>query len=198
MAKKSLSKVEGIQKKIAMAQEAVADMADESIKPVAFQTVLQRLLTLDETRSDITETAESKKKSRPRAPSRASKRQDQPSEEVDLTALINATKEAKEFGLIEKNILDRSSQVDRILLPLHVAHAYVSEKLTLTSGEISKFLAEFGVNVAQPNVAKTLSTIAVKYVLGDKRRKKGHAVRYRLSRPGSQYITAVIQGKSNE
>ncbi len=143
------------------------------------------------------ETSEFKAGEIKKAGTRKPKHQDKPSEAIDLTALINVAKEAEEFGLIEKNILERSSQVDRILIPLYFAHKHNPET-ALTSGEISKFLAEFGVNVAQPNVAKTLSTIAVKYVKGDKLRKQGQAVRYRLSGPGNQYITVVIQGKSNE
>ncbi len=48
MAKKPSSKVEGIQAKIEIARKAVSKMDDDSLKPVAFQTVLQQLLALDE------------------------------------------------------------------------------------------------------------------------------------------------------
>lgn len=117
---------------------------------------------------------------------------------VNLADLINQAKSSEEFERIEKNILDRSSLVDRILLPLYVAAKHISEQTKLTSGEISKFLSELGVNIAQPNVAKTLSSTALKYVIGDKIRKKGQAVRYRLSRRGMQYISAVIKGTAND
>lgn len=123
---------------------------------------------------------------------------DDPEGELDLSELVNVAKAADDFELIEKNILDRSSLVDRILLPLYIAHEHVSEHSSLTSGDISKFLSQLGVNIAQPNVAKTLSSTALKYVIGDKMRKKGQVVRYRLSRRGYQYITAVIQGKPND
>ena len=117
---------------------------------------------------------------------------------VDLSELVNQAKSSDDFELIETNILDRSSLVDRILLPLYIATKHISEHSSLTSGEISKFLSQLGVNVAQPNVAKTLSSTALKYVIGDKIRKKGQAVRYRLSRRGTQYITAVIKGKASD
>lgn len=115
---------------------------------------------------------------------------------VDLPELVNQAKSSGDFELIETNILDRTSLVDRILLPLYVAAKHISEHTNLTSGEISKFLSQLGVNIAQPNVAKTLSSTALKYVIGDKIRKKGQAVRYRLSRRGMQYLSAVIKGKS--
>ena len=117
---------------------------------------------------------------------------------VDLPELVNQAKASDDFELIETNILDRSSLVDRILLPLYIATKHISENSSLTSGDISKFLSQLGVNVAQPNVAKTLSSTALKYVIGDKIRKQGQAVRYRLSRRGTQYITAVIKGKAND
>lgn len=121
-----------------------------------------------------------------------------PEGEIDLSDLVNIAKSSGDFELIERNILDRSSLVDRILLPLYIANKHVSEHSSLTSGDISKFLSQFSVNIAQPNVAKTLSSTALKYVIGDKIRKKGQAVRYRLSRRGNQYINAVIKGKPND
>jgi hypothetical protein len=115
----------------------------------------------------------------------------------DLPDLVNQAKSSDDFELIEKNILDRSSLVDRILLPLYIAAKHFSENASLTSGDISKFLSQLGVNIAQPNVARTLSSTALKYVIGDKIRKQGQAVRYRLSRRGMQYLTAVIKGNKN-
>ncbi len=117
---------------------------------------------------------------------------------IDLQELINLAKSSDDFELIEKNVLDRTSLVDRILLPLYVAAEHISEQQKLTTGDISKFLSQLGVNIAQPNVAKTLSSTALRYVIGDKIRKKGQAVGYRLSRKGTQYLTAVIKGTSND
>ena len=118
--------------------------------------------------------------------------------EPDLPGLVATTKSSKEFDEIETNILDRSSVVDRLLLPLYVAHEYVSEHLGFTSGEITKYLSQFGVNIAQPNVARNLSSSASRYVIGDTLRVKGKATHYRISRKGLAYIKSVIQGKSDE
>lgn len=118
--------------------------------------------------------------------------------EPDLAALINTTKTCREFDSIEANVLDRSSVVDRLLLPLYIAHEYVSEHLALTSGDITRYLSQFSVNIAQPNVAKNLSSSASRYVIGDTIRVKGKATRYRISRKGLSYIKSVIKGKADE
>jgi len=115
-------------------------------------------------------------------------------ESPDLNDLVNLVKNCDEADAIEKNVLDRASQVDRILLPLYVVHEYKENKFGLTSGEISKVTTELGVRVTQPNASTTLSATASRYVMGDKVRKKGQPVRYRLSRRGLQYMKSVISG----
>lgn len=115
----------------------------------------------------------------------------------DLNELVNFVKNCEEAEAIEKNVLDRTSQVDRTLLPLYVVHAYKGNRFGLTSGEISKVTSELGVRVTQPNASTTLSTTASRYVMGDKVRKPGQPVRYRLSRRGVQYMKAVIIGRSD-
>jgi hypothetical protein len=64
----------------------------------------------------------------------------------------------------------------------------------LTSGQISKVTVQLGVLVKLPNVSKTLSGTAAKYIIGDIARKPGQAVRYKLSRRGHTYMKEVIQG----
>ena len=117
---------------------------------------------------------------------------------VNLSILVNTYKSSEEAEQIESNILDRSSVVDRILLPLYLAHNYLGENIALTSGEIAKFLSQLSINIFQPNIARALSTSASKYVIGDKVRKKGQAVKYRLSRRGLLYLKSVIKGNSDE
>lgn len=119
-------------------------------------------------------------------------------DKLDISSIVNALKTSDEIELIEENILDRTSVVDRILLPLYIVHKFFEDKLPMTSGEISKTLSQMGITIFQSNVAKTLSSTASKYVIGDKVRVKGQAVRYRLSRRGVQYISAVIKGKADE
>lgn len=115
---------------------------------------------------------------------------------IDLMSIVNEIKNYKEAEKIEENILDRTSQVDRILLPLYILNN-VNDKLKMTSGEIAKVLSDLGVNIFQPNVALTLSGAASKYVIGDKVRKRGQVVRYKISRRGLQYLRSVIQNEGD-
>lgn len=51
MSKKPSSQVQDIQAKIELARQAVSKMPDDALKSVAFQTILQQLLTQGETRA---------------------------------------------------------------------------------------------------------------------------------------------------
>lgn len=116
----------------------------------------------------------------------------------DLSEIINLAKTCDEAENIEQRILDRSSQVDRTLLPLYIVHEHLGNTFGLSSGEVTKITTDLGVPVSQPNASRTLSGTAAKYVIGDRVRKKGQPVRYKLSRRGVQYLQAVIRGTSNE
>ncbi|MBN1652197.1 MAG: hypothetical protein JXA30_00310 [Deltaproteobacteria bacterium] len=123
---------------------------------------------------------------------------DETAKEIPVADIVNAIKGCDEAESIEANILDRVSQVDRVLLPLYVAHEHIDERLTLTSGEVATVLSDLRVPLAQPNVSRTLSVMASKYVMGDKARKGGRTVRYKLNRRGISYINSVIAGDGNE
>jgi hypothetical protein len=118
--------------------------------------------------------------------------------EADLSQIVNLIKNCDEAEAIESQILDRTSQVDRTLLPLYVVHEYMGNDFTLTSGEISQITTDLGIPIAQPNVSRTLSGTASRYVIGDKVRKKGQTVKYKLSRRGIQYLKSVLKGTQSE
>lgn len=120
---------------------------------------------------------------------------ERPSTENKIAKIVGLVKSCDEADDIETRILDQSSQVDRILLPLYVAHQYMKDTLGLTSGEISKVTRELGVPVSQSNASTALAGSASRYVVGDTVRVRGQAVRYRLVRRGIKYIEAVIRGK---
>ncbi len=115
----------------------------------------------------------------------------------DITEIVNEIKNCEDAELIGKNILDRTSQVDRILLPLHISEQYLKNKPALTTGDISRILNDLSIHISTANVAHTLSGTASKYVIGDKVRKKGQPVKYKLSRRGQQYLEAVIKNKAD-
>ncbi|MCK4793172.1 MAG: hypothetical protein KAV87_56095 [Desulfobacteraceae bacterium] len=119
-------------------------------------------------------------------------------DKLNIADLINAFKESGDVELIEKNILDRTGQIDRILLPLYIAHKEFPNQYPLTTAEIAQFLSQLGTPIFQSNIAVALSSTVSKYVMGDKVRKRGRAVRYKLSRRGFQYLNTIIHGKNNK
>jgi hypothetical protein len=112
--------------------------------------------------------------------------------EPDLATIINFVKTCDEAEAIEEKILDKVGQVNRILLPLYIVHEYLSNARGLTSGEISQITTDLGIPIAGPNASTTLSGTASRYVVGDTVRKRGHPVRYKLTRRGLQYLKSVL------
>lgn len=133
-----------------------------------------------------------KKKNKHRAAKKAGSKKS--TGQVDLAEIVNQIKSCNEAEAIETQILDRTSQVNRTMLPMFIIHEYFDNDHTLTSGEISKVLTDLGIPLSQANVSRTLGNTASKYVMGDKVRKRGQAVRYKLSRRGLQYIKKVLDG----
>lgn len=136
--------------------------------------------------------------SRRPARKKASAVKDEAGDHPDLADIVNLIKTCDEAESIEEQILDRTSQVNRILLPLYVIHEYLGNAVGLTSGEIKKITTELGIPVSQPNASHTLSGTASRYVVGDSMRKKGRPVRYKLHRRGVQYLKSVIADGQNE
>lgn len=115
----------------------------------------------------------------------------------DLSQIVNLAKDCDDADAIERQILDRTSQVDRTLLPLYIVHEHLKNAFGLSSGEIAKITTDLGVPISTPNASRTLSGTAAKYVMGDRVRKMGQLVRYKLSRRGVQYMKSVLSGTSD-
>ena len=126
--------------------------------------------------------------------SKSSSETDQP----NLAEIINLVKNCDEAEAIETQILDRTSQVNRILLPLYIVHQYQDNAFDLSSGNINKITTDLGIPIQTPNVSLTLSGSASRYVMGDKVRKRGRATRYKLSRRGVNYFKSVLKGSSDD
>lgn len=153
---------------------------------------LKRLLTLDEHPGEQftgQPSAKVKKDAERTIP------KDEEKDAPDLTAIVNLIKTCKEAAAIEKNILDRTSQVDRTLLPLYINHVYMNDKYRLTTGDISKILSDLNIRITQPNASTTFKGVASKYILGDTRRIRGVPGHYKLSHRGAAYLKEVISGK---
>jgi hypothetical protein len=115
---------------------------------------------------------------------------------VDLIGIVNYIKSCDAADRIEKSILDKTDQLPRVLLPLYVVHEHMQNNTGLTSGDISKVTAELGIRISVANASTTLSKPASKYVIGDKARRSGQPVRYKLSRRGHAYMKDILMPKA--
>lgn len=122
-------------------------------------------------------------------------RSEQPA--VDITAIVNEVKNCDEADVIEEKILDKTSQVDRTLLPLYIVYEHIEPKVGLTSGDINRVTKQLGIPISTANASSTLSGTASRYVMADSVRKKGVPVRYSLSRKGAQYMKEILAGQDN-
>lgn len=113
---------------------------------------------------------------------------------VNLAEIVNLVKECEEAKVFESEILDRTSQVNRALLPLYIVNEYLGNKFGLTTGEVSKVNTDLGIPISSANVSHTFTGSAKGYVIGDVVRKRGQAVRYKLSRRGVKYMKEVLKG----
>jgi hypothetical protein len=136
---------------------------------------------------------DSKKEKKPKKRVTAANKPDT-TEQPNLPEIVNLIRNSDEAEKIETTILDRTSQVNRILLPLYIVHEELANAYGLTSGDISKITTNLGIPVQTPNVSNTLSGTAARYVMPDKMRKRGQPVRYKLSRRGVKYLGSVIAG----
>jgi hypothetical protein len=114
-----------------------------------------------------------------------------------LAQVVNLIKSCPEAEAIEEFILDKekSSEANRVLLPLYIIHEYLDNAFDLTTVEISKITTDLGPNVKvrRQNVLRALArSSASKYVLGDKTREIGTATRYKLNDRGVQYIKSIL------
>lgn len=116
----------------------------------------------------------------------------------DLSEIVATIKDCDEAEAIEKQVLDRTSQVNRVLLPLYIVHKYFGNAFGLTSGDVNRITTDLGVRVSTPNASTKLSGTASKYVIADQVRKKGKTLKYKLNRRGVQYMEAVIEGAVGE
>jgi len=65
----------------------------------------------------------------------------------DLNQIVTLAKDCDEAEAIEEQILDRTAQVDRTLLPLYIVHEYLNNAFGLTSGEVKKITTDLGIPI---------------------------------------------------
>ncbi|MGD0174497.1 MAG: hypothetical protein ABSC61_08705 [Anaerolineales bacterium] len=117
-----------------------------------------------------------------------------------IAQIVNQIKSCPEAEGIEKNILAKSHEANRVLLPLYVIHEYMGNAFGITTIEISKVTAELGARVRVSRQAALRALVrspASRYVLTDKARRRGIATRYTLDARGVEYLKTVIAGKED-
>jgi hypothetical protein len=149
----------------------------------------------------------SPEKATPQIPKRSTKPKNEPNtlpdsasekSTFDMMEIINLVKTCDEAEAIEKQILDRTSEVNRVLLPLYVVHEYLKNAFGFSTTEIANITTELGIRVARQNALRVFKYSGARYVIGDKPRKVGSPTHYKLNRRGVQYMKSVIAGSPNE
>jgi hypothetical protein len=116
---------------------------------------------------------------------------------ADVLAVVNDIKSCDDAEAIEKGILDKDDQLPRVLLPLYAIYEHLGNAFGLTSGEISRILTELGARVDTANASRILSGTASRYVIGDRVRKPGQPVRYKLSGRGHSFMSRLLGRKES-
>jgi len=117
---------------------------------------------------------------------------DEGDEALDVARIVERIKDCDEAEDIESKILDKRDALNRVLLCLWIVQKYFNPALGLTSGDIEKITDQLGVKIMTANASTVLSGKAKAFVSGDKVRKQGAPVRYRLNRRGVQAFEEVL------
>lgn len=134
-----------------------------------------------------------KKSSKPKTKKTTATSEGVESETVDHKAIANKIHDCEETEIISSKILDSKNVLNRVLLPLYFVHKYFDPNWVLSSGDVEIITDDLGVKVAITSASTMLSGGAKKYVSGDAVRKQGgKGVRYKLNRPGIQYMTNLL------
>jgi hypothetical protein len=104
----------------------------------------------------------------------------------DITALIH---DSAEFQSIENNILDKKDRIAKILLCFKFANDL---EATLTSSQVELITDQLGIKIASANIAKVIRLNAKKYLSGDKVRKQGNRINYRINRAGLKRYNEIL------
>jgi len=113
-----------------------------------------------------------------------------------ILKIANKIKDCNEADQIEKEVLDKSSQDNRIIMCHYIVYKYFSNQWLKTS-DVEKITKELGVKIKHQNVAKVIRERLSKYLESDSIRKEGGTVFYRLNRKGIKYFENLLHGQKN-
>ena len=143
-----------------------------------------------------------KGKSKRKSSKNSSKKRSNPQREkannnTNIISIVNKIKDCEESEKIEKNILSKTSVPNRILLPFYICYRYFP-KQGLTTGDIADITSELRVSIAVTNVSNVVSQQIKGYLSGDKVKKKGRAVVYKLNRKGITYFESILNDEEKK
>jgi hypothetical protein len=118
--------------------------------------------------------------------------------ELKLSNVVNTIKACEEAEAIESNILNRSSEVNRVLLPLYIVYEYMDNRYSLITVDIEKITTDLGVKIRRQNAYRSLTNSGSSYVSTDSVRRHGVATNYKLNKRGKKYLKSVIHRETND
>lgn len=114
------------------------------------------------------------------------------SNKFDALRITNTIHNCDEAEKIEKNILDKPNELNRVLLPLYILEKYLKDESGLTTSEISKVTVKLGVKVSRQNSLRAVKFTGPKYIFSQS--EGNRFPRYQLNRRGMKYMDSVISG----
>jgi hypothetical protein len=111
-----------------------------------------------------------------------------------LAEIIASINDAENYEDLGKYVLDKADRTARILMCYYFAHKHGGDA-ALTSTHIERITAQLGVKIAAANVAKVIRESASQYLAGDRVRKQGFAVHYKINRRGIAVFEKMIKGE---
>jgi hypothetical protein len=107
----------------------------------------------------------------------------------DIEKIVEIIKTYPEAEAIEERILDKTSEANRVLLPLYIIHEHLDGMFGLSTNEISEITISLGVKVSRQNALRSVKFTAPGYVI-----KFGNPPRYKINRRGISHIKSVLAG----
>ena len=184
-------------------EEAVASFADqtststeeEAATPAAPEkkaTTRRRGRPKGSTNKKGTKSKPGPKKAPTKAKATVKKEVEDIEEEVDPKRIVEVAKGGDHYRKIKKNILNKSNQLNRILLAFHYARATYG-KTGFSSGTIEEITKAFGNAIRRSNIAAQIKNNAELFS-ADQKPRRGVTVKYSLTPKGRSTIEGMITG----
>jgi hypothetical protein len=112
---------------------------------------------------------------------------------VDVASFVEFIKDSDKFPQVEKNVLKKKSQLARIIMVLYFIKDF-TDNPCLSTGQIATITDQLNVRIKYQNVGKLIKANQ-KYFTGQKVRKPGAVVPYKLNRQGIEAFERCLNGE---